>query len=101
MPSHRSYGKFAPEIATSDFALWKGHRRIAISVVASTLNSAAPSRSRWPVRRLDLAQPDGFRGRMKELPKVVKVADAVPPRKKTGPYEPHLEFRIDLAGNFG
>jgi hypothetical protein len=33
---------FALEIAAGDFALAAGHRRIAISLVAGTLNSAAP-----------------------------------------------------------
>jgi hypothetical protein len=50
--------------ARTKFAFAAGHRRIAISLLAGTLNyDAALSIAAGFVRRLDLAQPDGFAGR--------------------------------------
>jgi hypothetical protein len=49
---------FRVEITAGDFAFAAAHRRVAISFVTGTLNSAA-SFSMALVQRLDLAQPDG------------------------------------------
>jgi hypothetical protein len=53
----------ALEITAGDFAFTAGHRRIAISFAARTLNSAAAfSIAAASSGALDLAHPDGFAG---------------------------------------
>jgi hypothetical protein len=68
----RNYPKWRPfplEIAADDFSFAAGHRRIAISFVAGTLNSAARLLDRGGfVQHLDLAQADGSAGGLVDVP---------------------------------
>jgi hypothetical protein len=60
---------FALEIAAGDFPFAAGHRRIAISLLAGTLNSAAAfSMVVASSGCLELAEPDGFAGDLVDVP---------------------------------